>query len=124
MCLLTYTPINLNDVSHLYVRPDTTACLVHPFFWSPAQRLSFLQDASDRFEIMEREPPEEGLVSLESQAEDVVGLDWHRRLDKIFIDNLGKFRKYNGKSVQDLLRALRNKVSLIVFQCRGPLVLK
>lgn len=61
---------------------------------------------------MERDPPEAGLVSLETGAFNVVGPDWHRRLDKIFIDNLGKFRKYNGKSVQDLLRALRNKVGI------------
>ncbi|KDQ07551.1 hypothetical protein BOTBODRAFT_38751 [Botryobasidium botryosum FD-172 SS1] len=91
------------------LRPDTTACLTHPFFWTPARRLAFLQDASDRFEIMERDPREPPLVELESQAFQVVGPDWHRRLDKIFIDNLGKFRKYDGKSVQDLLRALRNK---------------
>jgi serine/threonine-protein kinase/endoribonuclease IRE1 len=59
---------------------------------------------------MGRDPPEPGLISLETDAHDVVGVDWHRRLDKTLIDNLGKFRKYNGKSVQDLLRALRNKV--------------
>lgn len=93
-----------------FYRPDTSACLTHPFFWTPARRLAFLQDASDRFEIMERDPREAPLVALESQAMQVVGPDWHRKLDKIFIDNLGKFRKYDGKSVQDLLRALRNKV--------------
>ncbi|KIM27925.1 hypothetical protein M408DRAFT_329839 [Serendipita vermifera MAFF 305830] len=90
-------------------RPDTEAILVHPFFWTPARRLTFLQDASDRFEIMEREPRDAGLVALETGAFDVVGADWHKRLDKIFIENLGKYRKYQGNSVQDLLRALRNK---------------
>ncbi|KAF8314488.1 hypothetical protein DL93DRAFT_2149101 [Clavulina sp. PMI_390] len=90
-------------------RPDTTSCLMHPFFWTPARRLGFLQDASDRFEIMERDPPERGLIALETGAYDVVGVDWQRRVDKIFLDNLGKFRKYNGKSIQDLMRAMRNK---------------
>ncbi|CAG7850156.1 Serine/threonine-protein kinase/endoribonuclease IRE1 AltName: Full=Endoplasmic reticulum-to-nucleus signaling 1; Includes: RecName: Full=Serine/threonine-protein kinase; Includes: RecName: Full=Endoribonuclease; Flags: Precursor [Serendipita indica DSM 11827] len=90
-------------------RPDTDAILLHPFFWTPAKRLAFLQDASDRFEIMEREPRDPGLVALETGAFDVVGADWHKRLDKTFIDNLGKYRKYQGASVQDLLRALRNK---------------
>ncbi|KAG2366452.1 hypothetical protein BDR07DRAFT_1396011 [Suillus spraguei] len=74
-----------------YNRPDTTSCLLHPFFWDSGRRLNFLQDASDRFEIMCRDP------------------HWHARLDKVFIENLGKYRKYDGKSVQDLLRALRNK---------------
>ncbi|KAF8607337.1 hypothetical protein BDV93DRAFT_603948 [Ceratobasidium sp. AG-I] len=90
-------------------RPDTTACLMHPFFWNPGRRLAFLQDASDRFEIMERDPREPGLVALETGAFDIIGADWQRKLDKMFIDNLGKFRKYDVKSVQDLLRALRNK---------------
>lgn len=90
-------------------RPDTITCLLHPFFWDSARRLTFLQDASDRFEIMCRDPKEHNLVTLESKAFDVVGNDWLARLDKNFIENLGKFRKYDGRSVQDLLRALRNK---------------
>ncbi|KAI0372473.1 hypothetical protein BV20DRAFT_964066 [Pilatotrama ljubarskyi] len=92
-----------------YDRPDTTSCLLHPYFWDPGKRLTFLQDASDRFEIMCRDPKDPNLVALERGAYDVVGADWHSRLDKLFIENLGKFRKYDGKSVQDLLRALRNK---------------
>jgi len=73
-----------------------------------------LQDASDRFEIMCRDPRDPNLVTLETDAVSIVGNDWHTRLDKIFIENLGKFRKYDGRSVQDLLRALRNKVRLSV----------
>jgi serine/threonine-protein kinase/endoribonuclease IRE1 len=69
-----------------------------------------LQDASDRFEIMCRDPRDPDLITLESKAFDIVGNDWHSRLDRVFIENLGKFRKYDGKSLQDLLRALRNKV--------------
>ncbi|EAU84069.1 other/IRE protein kinase [Coprinopsis cinerea okayama7 len=90
-------------------RPDTTACLLHPFFWDPARRLNFLQDASDRFEIMCRDPKDPLLLQLETGALAIVGNDWHARLDRLFVENLGKFRKYDGKSVQDLLRALRNK---------------
>ena len=87
-------------------------CLLHPYFWNPGKRLNFLQDASDRFEIMCRDPRDPMLVALETGAFDVVGADWHSRLDRLFIENLGKFRKYDGKSVQDLLRALRNKVRI------------
>lgn len=100
----------LNDLDG---RPDTTICLLHPFFWDQGRRLTFLQDASDRFEIMCRDPRDPLLVTLETGAYDIVGNDWHTRLDKIFIDNLGKFRKYDGRSVQDLLRALRNKVRFL-----------
>jgi serine/threonine-protein kinase/endoribonuclease IRE1 len=90
-------------------RPDTVACLLHPFFWTPAQRLTFLQDASDRFEKMERDPPEARLVALETNAVSIIGPDWRKKLDKTFVDDLGKFRKYDGKYILDLLRALRNK---------------
>lgn len=97
--------------AHAVSRPDTTTCLLHPYFWNPGKRLNFLQDASDRFEIMCRDPRDAMLVELETGAFDVVGSDWNARLDKWFIETLGKYRKYDGKSVQDLLRALRNKVS-------------
>ncbi|EPQ51887.1 hypothetical protein GLOTRDRAFT_80895 [Gloeophyllum trabeum ATCC 11539] len=90
-------------------RPDTGTCLLHPYFWDAGRRLTFLQDASDRFEIMCREPRDPNLVELEKDAVSVVGNDWPSRLDKTFVENLGKFRKYNKGSVQDLLRALRNK---------------
>lgn len=91
-------------------RPSALEILAHPYFWDAARRLSFLQDASDRFEIMERDPPAPSLRLLEANAMEVVGNDWQRRLDKVFLENLGKFRKYDPKSVQDLLRAMRNKV--------------
>ncbi len=61
---------------------------------------------------MELEPPEPTLVMLETDASSVVGRDWYSRLDKVFTNNLGKYRKYKGNSVRDLLRAMRNKVSL------------
>lgn len=60
-----------------------------------------------------RDPRDPNLNTLEHGALDIVGHDWHSRLDKVFIENLGKFRKYDGKSVQDLLRALRNKVNVV-----------
>ncbi|KAG1752201.1 hypothetical protein EDB19DRAFT_1672479, partial [Suillus lakei] len=105
---LTQLITNMLD-PEAYNRPDTTSCLLHPFFWDPGRRLNFLQDASDRFEIMCRDPRDQNLIILETGAFDVLGQDWHVRLDKVFIENLGKYRKYDGKSVQDLLRALRNK---------------
>ncbi|KAF8208429.1 ribonuclease 2-5A-domain-containing protein [Mycena galopus ATCC 62051] len=90
-------------------RPDTTTCLLHPFFWDSRERLNFLHDGSDRFEIMSRRPKDPYLLALEKGSLGVVGNDWLSRLDPVFLENLGKFRKFDGRSVQDLLRALRNK---------------
>lgn len=84
---------------------------MHPFFWSPADRLSFLCDVSDHFEFEPREPPSEALLHLESIAPQVLGpdMDFLRLLPRDFKDSLGKQRKYTGSRMLDLLRALRNK---------------
>lgn len=60
---------------------------------------------------MNRDPPESSLLALEYGAFEIIASDWHRRLDKIFIEQLGKQRKYDGSKILDLLRAIRNKVS-------------
>lgn len=93
-----------------YARPTAQELLLDPMFWAPAKSLHFLCDASDRFEIMEKDAP--AVLALEDNAADVVGVDWLRNsLDRNLVDNLGKYRKYDGGSVRDLLRVLRNKVS-------------
>lgn len=90
-------------------RPTASDVARHPFFWNAAKRVAFLQDVSDRFETLERNPPAFALELLEQNASSVVGTDWRRRFDRTFLDDLGKFRTYNSASVQDLLRVLRNK---------------
>ncbi|KAF8941162.1 bifunctional endoribonuclease/protein kinase ire1 [Haplosporangium gracile] len=102
-------------------RPDAFMVMHHPFFWSANKRLMFMQDCSDRFEIEDRgdaaaaaaaagfEYVSPLLTKLEHNAMDVLGKDWYKVLDRHFIENLGKYRKYQGNSVRDLLRALRNK---------------
>lgn len=50
------------------------------------------------------------LGALEAEAPEIVGSDWLKSLDRNLIDNLGKYRKYDGGSVRDLLRVMRNKV--------------
>jgi serine/threonine-protein kinase/endoribonuclease IRE1 len=84
---------------------------MHPFFWSAAERLSFLCDVSDHFEFEPRDPPSPALEYLESVAFDVMGpdMDFLKLLPKDFKDSLGKQRKYTGSRMLDLLRALRNK---------------
>ena len=84
--------------------------LIHPYFWSASTRLSFLQDFSDRFEGEEKEPPSLLIVLLEKKAKKVLGCeDWTRKLDSGLLDTLSKYRKYDGSTLQDLLRVIRNK---------------
>ena len=97
-------------------RPEIDTCLLHPFFWDPAKRLGFLRDASDRFEVMCKDPMDKVLIRLERDARSIIKTDWHQTLDQsldqILIKNMRQSRKYDGNSVRDLLRVLRNKVSL------------
>lgn len=90
-------------------RPDAQAVLLHPLFWNSAKRLDFLLKVSDRFEGESRDPPTPLLQTFERNAALVVGEDWHPKLGQLFVDNLGKYRKYHGDRILDLLRAMRNK---------------
>jgi serine/threonine-protein kinase/endoribonuclease IRE1 len=49
---------------------------------------------------------------LEENTSGIIGHDWHSHLDRVLIDNLGEFHKYDGKSVQ---RALHNKDAFITL---------
>jgi serine/threonine-protein kinase/endoribonuclease IRE1 len=64
---------------------------------------------------MERDPPESTLIALEESSTTIVGDDWSKAIDRTLLDNLGKYRKYDGKSVRDLLRVLRNKVRSLML---------
>ena len=91
-------------------RPAIETCLVHPFFWNPTKRLSFLQEVSERLERMCKDE-DAVLIRLERDAKRVFQHDWRQDLYPRFVEDLRKTRKYDGDSVRDLMRALRNKVS-------------
>lgn len=90
-------------------RPSAEEVCRHPLFWNHKEQLDFLLEVSDRFEIEPRDPPSELLMQLERDAPTVVGSNWQEQLDPLLLDNLGKYRKYHGDRVMDLLRAFRNK---------------
>lgn len=96
----------INDEAEL--RPTAKAILNHPLFWSSERILSFLQDVSDRVE--KAQPTTEPLRTLERNAGHIVKGDWNTQLEPEITNDLRKFRGYQGSSVRDLLRALRNKV--------------
>lgn len=71
------------------------------------------KDVSDRVEKAELDDPV--LNSLETNGINVVQTDWRLQIDEEIAKDLRKYRTYRGESVRDLLRALRNKVSLFSF---------
>jgi serine/threonine-protein kinase/endoribonuclease IRE1 len=108
-------------------RPDTVGILKHPYFWSIEDKLDFICDVSDRYEVQKnsvknihdenaiRTPPElaalEEIKHLEDLAPNVIGPsnDWLRALPRSFLTEMGKQRKYSGNRMIDLLRVIRNK---------------
>ncbi|KAF2795629.1 hypothetical protein K505DRAFT_323933 [Melanomma pulvis-pyrius CBS 109.77] len=92
-------------------RPTALQVINHPFFWSAEKRLNFLCDCSDHWERESRDPPSDHLSVLERYSWDVLDKkrDFLAKLDRGFINSLGKQRKYTGDRMLDLLRALRNK---------------
>lgn len=91
-------------------RPDALGVLRHPFFWPADKTLSFLLAASDYFESLPREPPHEHLAALEAQAPVILATqDFYTKLSPALVENLGKYRKYQGNRLLDLLRVIRNK---------------
>lgn len=75
--------------------------------------ISSFQDVSDRVEKDDQESPV--LQALEEGAYSVVRDDWRNMIDSEVAQDLRKYRNYRGTSVRDLLRALRNKVSVRCF---------
>ncbi|KAJ8772777.1 hypothetical protein K2173_027954 [Erythroxylum novogranatense] len=90
-------------------RPKAQQVLSHPLFWTSEKRLSFLQDVSDRVELEDREGESEVLNALETISTVTLGGKWDEKMETIFINNIGRYRRYKFDSVRDLLRVIRNK---------------
>lgn len=93
------------------MRPKAIEVLNHPLFWSAEMRLSFLRDTSDRVELEDREAQSDLLTSLESIAPLALGARWNEKMDPLFLNNIGHYRRYRFHSVRDLLRVMRNKLN-------------
>lgn len=66
------------------------------------------QDVSDRVEKIDFQ--HDPLKTLEKNSKYITREDWNLHLDESITSDLRKYRAYQGASVRDLLRALRNKV--------------
>jgi serine/threonine protein kinase len=92
------------------MRPSAAQVLEYPYFWEPNKRLRFLKDASDFFEF--EKPNSETVLRFEQAAERagvIPDMNWVAQLPEELLQDLNKFRKYNGAKLRDLLRVIRNK---------------
>lgn len=89
------------------MRPSCKAVLDHPTFWNYDDILHFFQEVSDRIE--KADGNDEILNKLEADSNYVVKSNWRAHIHEEVASDLKKYRSYQGNSVRDLLRALRNK---------------
>ena len=88
-------------------RPPVSRALLHPFFWSLDKQLQYLQDVSDAIE--KEDPVAPTIRALECNGRTVVCGNWRLNVTQELQGDLRKYRNYDGTSVRDLLRAMRNK---------------
>nr|XP_043605902.1 serine/threonine-protein kinase/endoribonuclease IRE1a [Erigeron canadensis] len=93
------------------LRPKALEVLHHPLFWNSEMRMSFLRDTSDRVELEDREVDSIILGALESKAPLALGGKWDEKMEPAFLNNIGRYRRYNYNGVRDLLRVIRNKLN-------------
>lgn len=99
-CLLSVKPSD---------RLTSAAVQLHPVLWDAETRLAFLKDASDRVEGEDRMEESTLLAAVEAAGPSALGGPWDEKLDGALLGNLGQYRRYNFRSVRDLLRVIRNK---------------
>lgn len=81
---------------------------INPLFWKAEKLLNFIVDFSNRLEKRDSvsEELKKEFVAIES---DIVRGDWLQQLDGAVVRNLQQRRGYKGHSIEDLIRAIRNK---------------
>jgi len=67
------------------------------------------------FPFLFRFNPEITPLGLEKDSPRIFGSSWSKKIDALFLENLGKFRKYQDNSIRDLLRLIRNKVCSFIY---------
>lgn len=93
-----------------FERP-TLACLRnHPYFWSNEKILEFFVSISNRLELRD-DNSNMARNFLQENCSEVIKGNWLNALDEMVKSTLPHRNRmnYNGHSVEELLRALRNK---------------
>ena len=102
------------DVDCIFSRNPHYNLVLSCSFWSPAKRLKFLCDLSDRIELCTHTDPEiiDGhfnIFALEKGAFSLFGTSWEKSVDQGLINESLIRRTYDPASVRDCLRMIRNK---------------
>lgn len=90
-------------------RPLAQSLLNNPYFWETERILGLFIDISNRLE--KRDSIASNVRNhLHEGSHDVIRGNWLQHLDNAVVSDLHRHRGYNGGQVEDLIRAIRNKV--------------
>lgn len=91
-------------------RPTVECVRVHPFFWSNEKILEFFIDISNRLEIHDG-PSQHTRELFQDDRDDIINGNWISSLDYAVQAALPHRNRisYDGTSIENLIRALRNK---------------
>lgn len=92
-----------------FERPLAKSFLNHPYFWEPERILGFFIDISNRLENRDMFASKVR-THLQENSLNAIGSNWVQQLDQVIISDLHRHRGYNGSQIEDLIRAIRNKV--------------
>lgn len=103
--------VNANFVD----RPSVSEVLQHPYFWSAEDSLNFIRTVSEQTEVVNKKahPRPRILSLLESKRKSIFTSNWRSFLTNEVSKHLDHKREkypYDGDSVVDLIRVIRNKV--------------
>lgn len=89
-------------------RPSSEKVASNPLFWKAEKLLNFIVDISNKLEKRD-EASEMVRSEMKTVESEVFHSDWLEKLDGEIVQNLQQRRRYNGTSMEDLIRAIRNK---------------
>jgi serine/threonine protein kinase len=97
-------------------RPTAFQAAQHPLFWNETKIETFFNAANDKIQKYVWKN-QKFIDNLNSNGDEIFGENWRTKIDKSILQDLERFAikgkpiQYDGKSVVDLIRAMRNAVS-------------
>lgn len=92
-------------------RPSFHCLRFHPYFWDNQKILNFFLSVADRVKVRDG-PASQAASYFQEDCREVISSSWLDRLDDVVISSLAyrsSRHNYDGNSISELLRALRNK---------------
>ena len=86
-------------------RPLIVDIARHPFLWEPKEQLEYIENIANKHEHFKEQLSS---IFIDSLVSNGALSDWMQVVDRVLVLSMTRFRGYDGKSVLDLIRFIRN----------------